>query len=218
MPDDADPIAVGCPQCGQQVAVPSCGHVDAERDPALRQAILQDTLQAVNCPCCQAEVRAEPGLTFSDAAAGLWVTALPHGQMGDWRTLEPEALDALRRAHGQQNALGIERLVFGWRALREKLLAFDAGLDDVTLEKLKLLLMRDMQEPPLPFGAELRLGEVSADSLVITVLDRQGQALESLDVPHELVGDIMADPEGWAKLDGDLRAGPFVDVQRLIRG
>lgn len=194
-----------------------CGQVDAQRDPALRQAILDDTLLQADCPSCQATLRAEARLTFVDRALGLWVAAFPHGQMGAWRTLELEALDGLRPAQ-DPGVAGTTRMVFGWRALREKLLAFDAGLDDVTLEKLKLLLMRDMQEPPLPFGAELRLSDVSVDCLAITVLDRHDQPLERLDVPRELLLDISADPQGWAKLDSDLRAGSFVDVQRLIRG
>ncbi|MFZ5526374.1 MAG: CpXC domain-containing protein [Pseudomonadota bacterium] len=220
VPGEADPVRLACPQCGQAVAMTPCRHVDADREPALRDAILQDTLQRLDCPYCQAALRPEPRLSFADAARGLWVEVFPQDRLGDWRALEPEALDALRQAQGPsaEGAGGAARLVFGWRALREKLLAVDAGLDDVTLEKLKLLLMRDMQEPPLPFGAELRLSEVSIDSLSITVLDRQGQALESLKVPCELLLDITADPDGWAKLDSDLRVGPFVDVQRLIRG
>lgn len=219
MPGEADPLRLDCPQCGQTVAMAPCRHVDADREPALRDAILQDTLQQLGCPYCQAVLRPEPRLSFADAARGLWVEAFPQDQLGDWRALEPEALDALRQAQGPgaEGAGGTTRLVFGWRALREKLLAFDAALDDVTLEKLKLLLMRDMQEPPLPFGAELRLSEVCIDSLSITVLDRQGQPLESLEVPRDLLQDITADPEGWARLDSDLRAGPFVDVQRLVR-
>lgn len=216
-PGGPDRVQLDCPQCGPSVVVQAHRHIDADHDTGLRQAILQDTLQQAECPHCQALVRAEPRLTYAEIARGLWVAAFPHEQLGAWQTLEPGALDALRQVQGP-NARGTERVVFGWRALREKLLAADAGLDDVTLEKLKLLLMRDMQAPPLPLGAELRLSEVSAQSLIITVLDRQGRPLENLDVPHDLLADITADPEGWAPLDSDLRGGPFVDVQRLVLG
>ncbi|MFY9478531.1 MAG: CpXC domain-containing protein [Aquabacterium sp.] len=223
-----NPTDLSCPHCGQSFSFDLCASVNADRRPDLRQAILDDTFQQATCPHCQGSFRMEPQLSYLDVGRGHWVAAFPRTQVDDWKAVEARAQEGFNRSYGTgasaaERELGASlttRVVFSWDALREKLIAFEAGLDDVALEELKLLLMRDMQEPPLPLGAELRLTGVSADGteLAISVLDRTGQELESLDVPRDLLDEITADPEGWAELGASLRAGAFVDVQRLSRG
>lgn len=222
------PAELSCPHCSQAFTFELCASVNADRRPDLRQAILDESFQQATCPHCQGRFRMEPQLNYLDVGRGQWLAAFPRQRVDDWHTLEADAMAGFNRAYGTgasraERELGDAlktRVVFSWDALREKLLAFDAGLDDVALEELKLLLMRDMQEPPLPVGAELRLTGVSADGgeLTITVLDREGQPLEGLDVPRDLLDEITADPEAWAELGASLGAGAFVDVQRLSRG
>ncbi|MDY7232449.1 CpXC domain-containing protein [Hyalangium rubrum] len=223
-----NPTDLNCPSCDRSFSFELCASVNADRRPDLRQAILDETFQRATCPHCQGTVRMEPRLSYLDVGRGQWMAAFPRNKVDDWKALEASALDSFNRAFGAgasaaERELGDAlkaRVVFSWEALREKLLAFDAGLDDVALEELKLLLLRDMQEPPLPLGAELRLTGVASDTgdLDFTVLDRQGQSLESLTVPRDLLAEVTGDPEGWAELTRSLQAGPFVDVQRLSRG
>ena len=49
------------------------------------------------------------------------------------------------------------RVVFGWPALIEKILAKQAGIDDRTLEVAKILVMQNSEESPVPGQMELRL-------------------------------------------------------------
>lgn len=222
------PTELTCPHCNQTFRFELCASVNADRRPDLRQAILDGSFQQATCPHCQGHFRMEPQLNYLDVGRGQWLAAFPRQRVEDWQTLEADAMAGFNRSYGQgaskaERELGDSlkaRVVFSWDALREKLLAFDAGLDDIVLEELKLLLMRDMQEPPLPVGAELRLTGLSADGgeLTITVLDREGQPLEALDVPRDLLDEITTDPEAWAELTSSLGAGAFVDVQRLSRG
>lgn len=223
-----NPTSLNCPHCGQSFSFDLCASVNADRRPDLREAILDETFQRATCPHCQGSFRMEPQLNYLDVQRGQWIAAFPRQRVDDWKVLEADARQSFDQAYGPgtsaaERELGESlkaRVVFSWEGLREKLLAFDAGLDDATLEELKLLLMRDMQEPPLPVGAELRLTAVSPGGaeLTITVLDREGQPLESLDVPRDLLDEVTSDPEGWAELDTALRAGLFVDAQRLSRG
>lgn len=222
------PTQLSCPHCSKDVPFEVSASVNADRRPDLRAAILDETFQQTTCPHCQGEFRMAPQLNYLDVGRGQWIAAFPREQVDQWQTLEADAQATFDKAYGPQagkaeRELGESlkvRLVFGWEALREKLVAFEAGLDDVQLEELKVLLMRDMQEPPLPIGAELRLFAVNAEdqTLTLSVLNRQGQSLEDLDVPMDLLAEIAADTEGWAALTKKLSQGALVDLQRLTKG
>ena len=102
-------------------------------------------------------------------------------------------------------AVGLRvRLVFGLVALREKLLAWDAGLDDVDLELLKLAAMRAVGEP-LARAATLRLVACTADAAVL--LD---DAATRWDVPRDALP-----PGAFVELRAALGAGCYVDLARL---
>lgn len=93
------------------------------------------------------------------------------------RDIEAEARRTWDRAFGarampQGRQLGLRsRPVFGWTALREKLLCADLGLNDVVLELLKLGLLRDMESPPLADQTELRLTAGNGDELRLEWLE-----------------------------------------------
>lgn len=55
--------------------------------------------------------------------------------------------------------------MFGWAALREKLICQDLGVDDTTLEFLKMAIMRDVERPPVADETELRLTGGDVDTL-----------------------------------------------------
>lgn len=196
---------VRCGRCPPEAA----GTVDAGREPGIAAALRDGAYAA--CPGCG---RTAPGpeLTWIDPARGQWIAAYPRAGLDAWRDHEAQAL---ARFAASAPALR-PRVAFGWAGLRELAVAAEAGLDDVRLELLKLLLMRGM-DPPLPLRTELRLTAATADSLAIDVLDRDGRTVESLDVPREMIAGIESDPEGWAELRGQLSAGPFTDVLRLWR-
>lgn len=222
------PTELSCPHCSKPVHFEVCASVNADRRPDLRTAILDGSFQQTTCPHCSQDFRLEPQLNYLDVGRGQWIAAFPRQKLDGWQAVEAEAQASFDKAYGPQASaaereLGDSlkvRVVFSWDALREKLLAFEAGLDDVRLEQLKLMLMREMDEPPLPIGAELRLTGLNADTneLMIAVLDRDGSLLEELDVPRELIGDIEQDQDGWAALTQELGGGAFVDLQRLTRG
>lgn len=220
---------LSCPHCQKQVLFDVCASVNADRRPDLREAILDESFQQTSCPHCGGSFRLEPQLNYLDVGRGQWIAAFPHEQIDHWQAIETQALESFSKAYGAQASAaerelgdGLKvRVVFGWAGLREKLLAFEAGLNDVQLEQAKLVLMRSLDDPPLPIGAELRLVSVNSETdaeLTIAVLDRDGAELERLDAPLEVIDEVAQDPDGWAALTAQLQAGAFVDTQRLTRG
>lgn len=222
------PISTSCPQCHQPLTVEVCDSVNVDRSPELRVAILAATFQQASCPHCQASFQVAPRLSYLDVTRGQWIAVFPLQQIDGWAAAEAEVQATFDQAFGpgagataREIGRGLRaRLVFGWRALREKLIADEARVDDLKLELLKLMLIRNMSDPPLPLDAELRLMGVDEGSgdLRFQVLDRRDVPLEQVGVPRDLLDESDQDPEGWAPLRERLSAGIFVDMQRLIRG
>lgn len=224
------PVQFMCPHCAEAVDFQSSNSVNADRRPDLRVAILDGTFQREDCLHCGTGFRAEPQLNYFDVGRGQWIAAVPGDGVDQWVELEASTREAFAKAFGDEagaiaQQIGARlkpRLVFGWRALAEKLIADEAGLDDVGLELTKLALMRGLDDPPLAVGQQLRLTGVDARaqtlSLLIVARDGSEQDAEALDVPKALYEQIVAEPEGWQALREQLGAGLFVDLARLTRG
>jgi CpXC protein len=224
------PVSLNCPHCGKPVDFQASASVNADRRPDIRAAILDGSFQRQDCPHCGVSFRAEPQLNYFDIGRGQWLGAMPVDWLDQWPELEQTTADAFAKAFGEQASedaqeigAGLKpRLVFGWRGLVEKLLADEAGLDDVTLELTKLSLMAGLEDEPLEVGQQLRLTGVDAefDTLSLLIVGRDGgeDEGEELTVPKALYEEIMAEPEDWQVLREQLVAGLFVDVARITRG
>lgn len=219
------PLTLTCPECQASLQAEVVESVNVDRDPQLRDAILEGTFQRFDC-ACGVSIQLEPeALSYLDVGRKQWLVFQPHGNLADWRaqetgvqTLFDQALGSQASAPAQELGRGISpRLVFGWPALREKLLARELGLDDVGLECVKLALIKDQGIVP-EAGQELRLSGRRGEALVLEHLDVSSRdVLHTYGVPQGLYQEISAD-SGWASLVAQLSAGPFVDVQRLWLG
>lgn len=218
---------LACPACGRELDFPVARSLLADRRPDLRAAVLDGSFQAGHCPHCGAHFRREPALNYVDIRRGQWLLVKPADALADWPALEAQALGIYELAYGSLapppaqeigRAMAV-RIAFGWPALREKLLAHDAGLDDVALECLKLKLVRTLDAPPLADTVELRLLSVDPDdgALRLGWIDADGErALETLTVPRAVYDLAGAAPERYAELRAALTEGPFVDMNRLL--
>ena len=164
-------------------------------------------------------------LTYLDIGRRNWIVLEDAELIGDWATQEAETqalfdttFGAGAPAMARSLADGLQpRLVYGWPALREKLRVTDYGLDDVTLELLKLALMRGAAGTPVGPGVALRLVAASDASLTFDATDEQTEAsLGAAVVPRSLYNDIKGDAETWAALRAELTNRVFVDINRLM--
>lgn len=216
---------LACPGCGAGLAFEAVHSVNAERSPALRTQILEERFQRVTCPHCGTDFRLEPDFNYVEHDRRLWIAVRPLALLTHWPQ-EEERVAALfeqvyTRGSPYMRQLGLtlrRRLVFGWAALREKLLADDLGLDDLTLELTKSAALRASGSAPVGLGTELRLVGGDAQLLLLAWLrsadETPGQRLR---IQRALYDEIAADAEGaWAELRGTLGAGPFVDLGRML--
>lgn len=222
-----EPLNTVCPSCGESVTMMAVGSVNADRRPDLREEILSNSFQRVTCGECNTTFRLQPQFNFLDGARGQWIAAMPAPQMPDHLALEDLASDLYRRSYGVDapeaaRAIGeglSVRLTFGWPAIREKILAVAEGLDDEILEMMKLAMIRQMPKPPLAQGLELRLTEVSDDTLTFLWMRTDTEAkMGGVNASREMYDAIESDSEGWAATRAKLNNGAFVDMQKLFMG
>lgn len=214
-----------CGHCGTSNEVERTASVNADRSPEMREAILDGSFQREYCIQCGTVLRLPPHLTYFDLGRNQWVMVEPAESMVRWQQVEVEARKTWDRAFGsgatpQGRELGRTmqvRLAFGWTALREKLLCRDLGIDDVTLEMLKLDLLRDLGDAPIADQTELRLRAGNAESLQFDWLELGSErAIGGFEVPRTDYDEIVADPDEWAELRARFEGALLVDWRRLM--
>lgn len=228
-----------CPECAEVFSFDAVGSVNADRRPDLRDEILEDVFQTATCSACDHSFRLEPDFNYLDVGQGQWIAALParkaRGHLE--AAAEKEAVFDLSYGAGAPaaaQAVGKDltrRLVFGWPALREKLVLAGLGFDDVLWEVAKLDLLRSLPEAPLAEGVELRLLGLSgsaadpadgagAEALLdlVWVRAESEEVLNHFQVSRDLYDGIADNPEPWVPVRAMLASGLFVDMQKLFMG
>ena len=216
---------IACPACAAPAQHPIANSVAATRRPDLRQEILDNSFQVLTCPSCHATFRLAPVLTYMDTERGTWILTRPCADRPLWDTFEAGALDIFNDSFGTDappaaRSLGERlrvRVTFGWSGLREKLLCEEYGINDATLELLKLSLIRTGEAARLSDDAALRLvGRKDDGTLLLAWLkDETEGGDEVIEVPAALLEGIGRN-KAWEAALGELTNGPFVDVGKLL--
>ncbi len=219
------PTTLPCPACGTPVEFEANHSVNADRRPDLRNDILEETFQEQACPKCGESFRLDPEFNLLDMQRGQWIAAAPLASLGQWKEMEDRAKSIFDRAYGDDAPEAAQeigktltpRVTFGWPALREKLLAHDNDLDDVTLELCKAFIMRSV-DSPIAAESELRLLDVGPEGLSFGwLLSADGSLGPTMKVARTLYDQIAADEDGaWEELREEVSAGYFVDINRLL--
>jgi len=139
--------------CGHTSEISVADSLHVSDAPELREAILAGTFHVFPCPACERTHPVEKLLSYTDFPRRHWFTVVPPGAMLDrapWLAVAREGFQKNMVQNAPPLVQGwagemTQRLVFGLASLREKLVAFDAGLDDHVLELLKLQIIRDFQ-------------------------------------------------------------------------
>jgi CpXC protein len=214
-----------CGRCGAVTERDLAASVNADRRPDFRAQIIEGTFQAVSCAGCGASMRLPAHLSYLDVGRGQWILTEGITHLPEWRAAEAEARAIFDRSYGDcaspmAREIGgalTPRLVFGWPALREKLICGELELDDVTLELLKIAMLRTIADPPYADAHELRLTGGDADILRLSWIEAESEErLASVDIDRDTYDDIAGDPGGWSTLRMDLTGHLFVDLKRLI--
>lgn len=232
-----------CPRCATPIEVAFVESANVARSRHYHDMVIDGSLMSHVCNRCGHRFRFEHELLYTDLEHGLFIMAFPRE-----RQAERVALEELTRAVFQQTIrdepprairellLNVEpRVVFGYDALREKVLCSDKGIDDRVLEVMKALLYRDgvvvrpaadrgdapPSAPNTPVQAdELRLVEVLGDgAMVFLRLDGEGQVLPGFfQIESAMYESLHGQRDGLRHLCRELFESPWVHCRRLVEG
>lgn len=137
------PHPIDCPTCTHHFEVELLEGIHITRLPFVRQQILDGQFQIFPCPGCGVRIAVEASVIYTDFHRCHYV-AMESGAVDDWHAAQLRHQEVFHQAfrHGPPIAQEMgrqfqKRLVFGVPALREKLLLWDARLDDRVVEALK---------------------------------------------------------------------------------
>ncbi|MCR8827337.1 CpXC domain-containing protein [Pseudosulfitobacter koreensis] len=212
-----------CPNCGTIAEMEVFSSVNGDRRVDLTEAILAGTIQSYTCTKCETTFRIEPSINYLSVGEGLWMMARPLAAMAHWKDEEEIANASFDEAYGsgapdaakEIGELLTVRLSFGWPAFREKVLIAQHGLQDVTVEMMKLAILRTRPANPLAPGVELRLLNVRSDQFEMGWINAITNEPLELFTAQKALYDEVDGNGAWAQLASDLSAGSFVDTQRL---
>ena len=218
---------VTCPKCGSVTEISWAASLNADRRPDLRAQVMDRSFQAEDCASCGEPLRLPPHLTYVDMGRRAWILVEDTDELAQWATHEAEAQQLFADSFGPDApqaaralAEGVNpRLVFGWPALREKIMCNELALDDVTLELLKLAVASNVAGAPLLDGHTLRLTQGDATRLTLAITDDESEEeFGTMEVQRSLVDVISGDLAAWAPLRAKFENASLVDVARLIIG
>lgn len=209
-----------CRECGKDNEHTVAVSLNGDRMPELREQILAGTFQRFRCSECGATMHVEDAMVYLDFQRKEWMTCFPSARETEWHRLELEPLEDWKEAmvtHAAPIARAMSagfkiRAVFGFDALREKLLCFEHGLEDSLLEALKFDLVRGLPGIPFEPTRRVRLYAVDDDALWFGV---SGTA-RTFSTPRELLTEYVMEPLEWLSLTERLRRGPYVDLGRIM--
>lgn len=200
-----------CPQCGESQKYRLFASINAKENPDLKQRVLEETLFDWRCKRCSYFAAMAYPFLFLDPDAGYVISAVP---LGAESQVEPTKVfqDYIKRS------------VKNLAELKEKILLFDAGLDDVAVELVKNALCgiikntyqvsrvhayfsRVTQGSEMEFAIFLpRKAEPVYHSTKMDVYKQSQEVLRALD---------FVDPDGFARVDARLARKIIADYQNI---
>lgn len=148
------PFDTCCVACRHVFRVELARGLQISRQPEAREKILNGTYNVFACPECKTATVIETTLVYTDFER-LHYIATETPRTATYQTAKARHQTLFRNAFEsgpplvQELAADVKRrVVFGFRALREKLVLWEAGLDDRVVEAVKGDLVAETREKP----------------------------------------------------------------------
>lgn len=213
---------VQCPHCGEITEQSVAHSINASRSPQYRESILRGSFQRYICSVCQNDYLVDRPFIYLDYHRKDWIGVFPINEEIGWQQWEQKTSESYKFACGENapkvaQEIGKDmklRTVFGLAALREKLLCFQHGLEDVLIELLKLNIMIESGQLALSNTNPLRLVEVE-DTTLWLIYEQSQQYTELVPITRQCYNKMENNHEYWSSLIGELSRDSFVDISRL---
>jgi hypothetical protein len=214
---------IRCPGCGTAQTAQIARGANAGRDPHLRDDVLGRRLHRVAC-ACGLEIRVEAAFEYLDIERRQLLLVGRADPLEPWPELEAR-LRAMVRGALELGSPLLEpfardvrsRVVLGAEALREKLVVWEAALDDALVECIKLRAFAADPALAAP-GSRLVVDAVGADDALACWWSPRAGAPPArwLELPAGWVRDAYRDRGSLEARFPELFGGGFIDVRRIL--
>ena len=214
-----EPARIRC-RCGHEQDVQLANGLHISKRPDIRQQILDGTFHRFSCPACGGSIQIETLLAYTDFPKQHWFTIVPDRDLdvrGERvafakhvfeRNMVERTVPIMQELAPQMT----QRVIFGLASLRDKLVCFDAALDDRLVEALKIQLLRDLGLALAP-GTYFYLAEVTGAELTFEYAPPDADGTKQLTIPRTMLDELAheraqleaAVPELWNDIVVDYR-------------
>jgi hypothetical protein len=166
-----------CPSCSAEHSFVCWSSLNVTLDRDRKQELLDGSLFIFTCPGCGAKTLVSYPLLYHDMEKQFMVWLIPQPPGEDTAPAHPGDIDEVGRSFSDTYRLRTVRELID---LKEKILIFDAGLDDRAIEAAKLALSKQIPEDHLPPGSRIffseviREGDPAVERLAFAILRSDG--------------------------------------------
>ncbi len=173
---------ISCPSCGLQQEIDLYESVNAVSDPALKDALMKNWLNRVECPDCEASFRVDMPLLYSDPQHNMLIHWMPESDdMPREQILEnfDETMDEINAIMPEDVNVPKVRLVLTRVELVELIYLIEAGFNQRVVEYVKYsIYTRNLEKvDPKQFRLLLNVEDSTEDELCFVMQDVVSQEL-----------------------------------------
>lgn len=214
---------IHCPKCEAELEAELYDAINVTESPALRDALMANTLNAVECVHCDFMFRVDKRLLYNDPDRGMMIFWFP-GNEAEYRANKEEfiaSLSALNTALPDEFDPPVVHLVFTRSELVERIFLLEAELNERIIEYIKYMMYSrnleklDPKQKAILFNAE----DSNDEALCFVVQDLQTMQLESMlqfdRSAYEGLMEMFDDDEQTTQLM-DLFPGPYISARELL--
>ena len=199
-----------CPQCGESQKYRLFASVNAKENPDLKRRVLSETLYDWRCKRCNYFAAMAYSFLYTDPEAGYMVCVAPAGETS---AMEPT----------QEIQSYTKRIVKNLAELKEKILIFDIGYDDVAVELVKSALCATIAKTYQVNRVHAYFSRINGEEMEFAVfLPRKAEPvyhstkLEVYRQSQEVLRSLdFVDPKGFVRVDAKLAKKILQDYQNI---
>ena len=205
-----------CSKCGQTTEITVYKSINTADNPELKEKVKNGSLFLWECPHCGTVNLARYETLYHDPQKKLMLWLVPDGKISE---TQMQAITNHTKAMGGYTL----RLVRDMGELMEKVLIFDAGLDDAVIELCKWVTKREMTSNA---GKETKLeekqnnDEISAATFLFYKVEGEGDG-RAIIMSYASKGQMVGMKIGWnvyEDCEGIIRRNPSVrPVEGFVR-
>ena len=180
---------IRCPRCNAESSFAVWQSLNATLNPAEKESLMSGELLRFTCPGCGAATPVVYPMLYHDMERRLMLWMIPDREDGAQATPDAADVPGAGEAAGGVVPGYTARVVSSPNELMEKILIFEAGLDDIALEMFKVVINLQLEAAGVPTGAKVFFARTDHDAagvehIVFAVLTPDG-ATRSASLPRE---------------------------------